>query len=334
MNLSTFSRAPRRTAALLFGFSLLLAGCTESKKPEGQAKDVAQSSASSEEKTAAPKEGKEEKDKGESGAAKAAAKIISDLPEKKLVDPVVNPKNQAPYTGPTGTLRGVVRASGDRAPELSKVLAKMEPSCDRSRSVYGVLFREGPNRELADVLVAVTKYEGYVPPKDVEVKVWGKGCAWDKRTYAMTYGQRLEIHGVDNRPYVPELLGQPMPAQLFVLPTAPPVQIAPKKPGRFQLVDSMRLYSIAEVYVLPYSTADVTELDGVFEISGIPVGNAGEAQVQVNALLPQTGATVGKTVIIKAGETATVDFELPFDQKEYDKLPKPTPLDELPGPDE
>lgn len=325
MNLSTFSRALRFPGASLFGFSLLLAGCTESKKPESEPKDAAPAS-SGEEKTA-PEEPKKPKD--ESGAASAAAKIISDLPEKSVVDPIVNPKKQAPYAGPTGTLKGVVRASGDRPPELPDVLAKMESSCDRSRRVYGVLFREGPSRELADVLVAVTKYDGYVPPKETEVEVWGKGCAWDKRTYAMTYGQRLEIHGADNRPYVPELLGQPMPAQLFVLPTAPPVQIAPKKPGRFQLVDSMRLFSVAEVYVLPYSTADVTELDGAFEISGIPVG-----EVQVNALLPQTGATSGKTATIKAGETTLVDFELPFDQKAYDKLPKPTPLDELPGPDE
>jgi hypothetical protein len=192
-----------------------------------------------------------------------------------------------------------------------------------------VLFREGEKRELADVLVAVTKYEGYVPSQEVDVKVWGKGCAWDKRTFAMTHGQRLQIHGVDNRPYVPELLGQPMPAQLFVLPTAPPVQIAPKKPGRFQLVDSMRLFSVAEVFVLPYATIDVTEADGTFEITGIPVG-----EIQINALLPQTGATDGKAVKIEAGKATVVDFELHFDRAAYDKAPKPTPLDELPAPGE
>lgn len=334
MNLSPFPRVKRGAAPALLGFSLALGSCTESKKLESElAKATEAGSERPENEKKRDEVTKDDKvaedEKAEGGSAKAAAKIISDLPDKKLLDPIVNPTNQKPYVGPTGTVKGVVRASGDPAPELPNILAKIEPSCDRARSVYGVLFREGKGRELADALVAVTKYDGYVPAKEVEVKVWGKGCAWDKRTYVMTYGQRLQIHGVDKRPYVPELLGQPMPAQLFVLPTAPPVQIAPQKPGRFQLVDSMRLFSVSEVYVLPYATADVTELDGVFEIKGIPVG-----EVQVNALLPQTGATLGKTVTVKANETTIVDFELPFDRKEYDKLPKPTPLDELPGPDE
>lgn len=321
MNLSTFPRPRRRVVIPFLGLGLFLIGCTESKKESGP-KPVAEQVAEKKEKAAEPTQAGD-------ASAKAAAKIISDLPDKKLVDPVVNPKGAAPYSGQTGSVKGVVRATGDPAPELPNVLAKIESSCDRARKVYGVLFREGKERELADVLVAVTKYEGYVPSQEIDKKVYGKGCAWDKRTYAVTYGQRLEIHGVDNRPYVPELLGQPMPAQLFVLPTAPPVQIAPKKPGHFQLVDSMRLFSVADVYVLPYPTTDVTEVDGTFEVKGIPVG-----EVQINALLPQTGATVGKTVVVKAGEATIVDFELPFDQEAYDKLPKPTPLDELPGPDE
>ena len=321
MNLSSFSWPLARAVIPLLGLSLLFVGCTESKKENVTPPTP---------KPAVEQEKKEvEATRSDEVSAKAASKIISDLPDKKLVDAVVNPKALPPYVGPTGSVRGVVRATGDPAPELPAVLAKIEQSCDRARSVYGVLFREGEKRELADVLVAVTKYEGYVPSQEIDRKVFGKGCAWDKRTYAVTYGQRLQIHGVDNRPYVPELLGQAMPAQLFVLPTAPPVQIAPKKPGHFQLVDSMRLFSVAEVYVLPYPTADVTELDGTFEVEGIPVG-----EVQINAFLPQTGATVGKTVTVKAGEATVVDFELPFDRKAYDKLPKPTPLDELPGPEE
>ena len=85
---------------------------------------------------------------------------------------------------------------------------------------------------------------------------------------AMTFGQRLSIDGADALTYVPEILGQPMPAQLFVLPTAPPVMLPPKKPGRSKLVDSVRLYNVAELFVLPYATTDVTGLDGKFEIAG------------------------------------------------------------------
>src|SRR5690606_22961194 len=104
-------------------------------------------------------------------------------------------------------------------------------------------------------------------------------------------------------------------------------QIPPKKPGRYQLVDSMRLYNVAEVYVLPYATATVTKANGTFELKGIPVG-----EVQINALLPQTESTEGKTVTVEAGKVTEVTFELPFDRAAYDKKPKPTPLDELPAP--
>jgi hypothetical protein len=143
----------------------------------------------------------------------------------------------------------------------------------------------------------------------------------------VTFGQRLSITGADNQPYVPEILGQPMPAQLFALPTAPPVGLPPKQPGRFKLVDSMRLYNVAELFVLPYATVDVTEIDGKFEITGIPVG-----KVKINALSPQTGAVDGKEITISADQTTEVNFELSFDKAAYDAAPKATPLDEIPGP--
>lgn len=315
-------------SALIVGCFLAAAGllssaCTEKKKPEKGAGDGVPPAAASGD---APKNGEPDASKP---SAKEAAKIMAPLPGADLVDPVVNPRKLPAYTGPTGTIVGVVKATGDKAPELPKVLSKVEQNCTRARSMFGVLFREGPERELADVLVAVTQYDGYVPSKGTDVEVWGEGCAWESRTIAMTYGQRLTIKGADNRPYVPELLGQPMPAQLFVLPSAPPVQIPPKKPGRYQLVDSMRLYNVAEVYVLPYATATVTKADGKFELKGIPVG-----EVQINALLPQTESTEGKTVKVEAGKVTEVTFELPFDQAAYDKKPKPTPLDELPAPGE
>jgi hypothetical protein len=261
-------------------------------------------------------------------SAKAAAKIISALPDEAFVQSVVNPQKLAPYSGATGSVRGVVFATGDPPPPHPEVLAKMDATCTTSRTMYGSLFREGPQHELADVLVAVTEYKGFVPAKSPGVKVLAQGCAWPARTIAMTFGQNLMIDGADNRPYVPELLGQPMPAQLFVLPTAPPVELPPKKPGRFKLVDSMRLFSVAEVFVLPYATAAVTDEVGRFEITGIPVG-----KVKVNALLPQTGAVAAQEVTIEADKVTELKFELSFDRAAYDKKEKPTPLDELPAPE-
>src|SRR5690606_13183485 len=96
-------------------------------------------------------------------SAKEAAALISNLPPADRVQKVVNPKNAAPYAGKTGTVRGIVRATGDPAPALPQVLAKMDANCTTSRVTFGMLFREGPERELADVLVAVTGYDGFVP---------------------------------------------------------------------------------------------------------------------------------------------------------------------------
>lgn len=261
----------------------------------------------------------------ESPSAKEARTLASVLPPQDQVQAIVNSKGLEPYTGPTGTVRGVVRATGDAPARLPKILAKIEQGCTRSAETFGVVFREGKERALADVLVAVTGYQGYVPAPDTEVLVEAKGCAWDRRTVAMTYGQRMRIVGKDKRPYVPEILGQPMPAQLFVLPSAPTLDISPQQPGRFKLVDSMRLYNIAELFVLPYATVDVTDLSGSFEIKGIPTG-----PVKVNAFLPQTGKVVEKEVTIEEGKVLELEFELPFDRATWDQTPQPTPLDELP----
>jgi hypothetical protein len=156
--------------------------------------------------------------------------------------------------------------------------------------------------------------------------VHAKGCAFHTRTVAMTFGQRLVIQGEDNRPYVPEILGQPQPAQLFVLPTMPRVSIAPQNPGLFKLVDSMRLFSVAELYVLPYRTVAVTGLDGHFEIQGIPAG-----PVRIDALLPQTSGVTGRDLVIEPGKTLDINLQIAFDRSAWDKAPKAAALETRPA---
>lgn len=308
---------PSPSAAGRFAFLIALLGLVGCETNKPSSADAA---------PAAPKK-EESSDANKAPSAKDMAQKNSDLPPEAEVQSVVNSRRRSPYSGKTGTVRGIVHVKGDAAPELPKVLSKIESNCTRAAEMFGKVFREGESRTLADVLVAVTEYDGYVPAQTVDVPVKAEGCAWESRTIAVTFGQRLVIDGVDNRPYVPEILGQAMPAQLFVLPTAPDVEIPPKRPGRHKLVDSMRLYNVAELFVLPYATVDVTGIDGKFEISGIPVG-----KVKINALLPQTGAVDGKEITISSGEVTEVKFELTFDAEAYEKLEKPVPLDEIPGP--
>jgi hypothetical protein len=247
--------------------------------------------------------------------AKEARELLAKPVNQAEVDQVVNPKGLPPYSGPTGTVRGVVRVEGDPAVEEPEVLAKIAPDCKAGQAMFAKTPREGAGRTLGDALVAVTGYQGVVLQKEPARLVRGIGCAWDTRTIALTFGQVVRITAADNRPYVPDLMGQVMPAQLFALPGAEPVSLTPRKPGRFRLVDAMRIYSLADVFVLPYPTTDVTDIDGTFEITGIPVGKA-----KVSALLPASMAVSEKEVEISADQPTVVDFTLRFDAKAYQAL--------------
>jgi hypothetical protein len=247
--------------------------------------------------------------------AKEARELLATPVPQAEIDKVVNPKGLPPYSGPTGTVRGVVRVEGDPAVAEADVLAKIAPDCKAARAMFEKTPREGPGRTLADALVAVTGYPGVVLQKEPTHLVRGVGCAWDTRTIALTFGQVLRITAADNRPYVPDLMGQFMPAQLFAMPGAEPVSLPPRKPGRFRLVDAMRIYSLADVFVVPYPTVDVTDIDGTFEITGVPVGKA-----KVSALLPASMAVSEKDVEVSADQPAVVDFTLRFDAKAYQAL--------------
>lgn len=231
----------------------------------------------------------------------------------------VNPKNEQPYRGPTGTVRGVVTMKGDQPPVLPDVAEKIPDKCKNARSVYGRLFREGMVRSLADALVTVTEYQGFIPAKGQAVTLDTEGCAFPSRTIALTFGQRLDVLSKDGEPYVPKLLGGQMRADMIAVPGGSAVKLYPHVPGRYTLIDQMHLFMTADVFVLKYATFDVTGLDGKYEISGIPVG-----EVSVNALLPSIMATTQKKVKIEEGKTVELNLELEFDAKKLTpEKPKP-----------
>jgi hypothetical protein len=245
---------------------------------------------------------------------KLPAPVASGLPDPAYVSSIVNPDGMAAYDGPTGTVRGRVIAKGDKAPELPAVLAKVPAHCGAGRETYGRLFREGPGRTLADVLVAVTGYKGYVAEPSATVRLEAKDCSFGTKTIAMTLGQRIEVLSKDAEAYVPELLGERGQAQLVAIPgSSSGSSLYPTKIGRFILIDNLKLFMAAEVLVLKYPTHAVTGLDGRFEIPNVPVG-----PVMVSALLPVTGASAGKPVSVEAGKpTEELVFELAFDQSAY-----------------
>lgn len=227
---------------------------------------------------------------------------------------VVNPKHTPAYTGPTGKVRGFVTVTGDAPPEFPEALRRIPTKCLGAQETFTRAYRQGADRRLADVLVAVTGYKGYLPARGDAVLVEGRDCAWNTRTVAVTYGQRIDIVSRDDNTYAPELMGQPWPVQLLATPKGDPVFVAPARPGQYLLVDGMRLFNAADVYVLAYPTFDVTGLDGTFEVDGIPPG-----PVKVNAILPITGATAGKEVTVVADQTVEVQLEIAFDSEAFKK---------------
>ena len=242
------------------------------------------------------------------------APVASGFPAAELVSEQVNPNAQKAYDGPVGTVRGRVIATGDAPIAQPEVVAKIPPNCAKAVAPYSKLFREGPGRALADVLVTATRYQGYLPEKSAGVRVEADGCFWGTRTIAVTYGQRLEIVSKDDNSYVPELLGERGQPQIVATPhEAATSTVLPTEPGRFVLVDNLRLFMTAEVLVLKYPTHAVTGLDGRFEIPNVPVG-----KVTVSSYLPQTRAAQERSVTVEAGKaTEEIVFELPFDAAAY-----------------
>jgi len=246
-------------------------------------------------------------------AFKPAAPVASGLPGvPELVSKVVNPQNEPAYSGPTGAVSGVVTGSGDLPPVATAHLAQIKGACPEGRELYGHIFREGMMRSLADVLVAVTGYSGYLPEKEPKQTVAARGCAYNTRTIALTFGQTIDVVSKDGEGYAPNLLGSHMKAQLLALPGGAPSKLYPPEPGHYALTDDLKVFMLADVFVLKYSTHDVTSLDGHYEIKGIPVGKA-----RISALLPATQVVVEKDIEIKAGETLNLPLQIAFNAKAY-----------------
>ena len=234
------------------------------------------------------------------------------------IESVVNPQHLPPYAGPKGAVEGVIRVKGDPPPKRD---VNIPFECGEAYATYGKVFREGNDRALADAMVAVTGYEGYIPATADAYPVSIHGCAYDRRTLVLTYGQRIEVTNRDpKQSYLPRLDGSNNPAQIIAMPKGDPVKLYPLEVGHYALREDMKGsgWMYADVFVLQYSTHAVTGLDGRYRISGIPAG-----KVKVSVYLPSIDAelhpeqgvpnsSIEREVEIKDGETTRLDIEFPY----------------------
>ncbi len=229
------------------------------------------------------------------------------------VERSLNPQSLPLYSGPVGAVRGVVTVTGDPAPLTPERSSKIPEGCPRALELEQRLFREGVDRTLADVLVTVTEYQGYIKPQAEAVRVEARGCAFGSNVIALVYGQRIDVYNRDPQGYLPRLVGVPTYTLRVAMPGGNPVPIFPPSPGHFRLVDETREYMRSDVYVLNYPTFDVTGLNGAFDIQGIPAGD-----VKVTAFSPALGKVSEQRVKIQAGATQELKLELAFSQAEYE----------------
>lgn len=240
-------------------------------------------------------------------AASAAPSASAAFPvPPEVVAKELNPTGAAAYSGKGGVVRGVVRAIGPASPPSDpRHLARIGDDCAPAREHYAKLFREGAQRELADVLVAVTGYQAFVPATEPAAKVVARDCAFEKRTVAAVFGQRLDVGARGARPYMPSLVGARAGVMMVALPNGDPVGLYPDRVGRLLLTDHALPFMRADVFVLRYSTTAVTGLDGRFEIRGVPPGS-----LRLSALLPVTMQSVERTIEVIEGAVVDQDLEL------------------------
>lgn len=241
-------------------------------------------------------------------AADEGVRRLRESAEKQL-----NPKGLPVYSGLVGGVRGVVRISGDEPPLVPELAERIpEGACPRAHELHRKLYRQGVDRTLADVLVTVTEYDGYLPARGEAVRVEAKGCAFGSRILAITYGQRIDVYNLDAQAYMPRILGMSSYALRVAMPGGSPVPLFPPGPGQYKLIDETREYVRADLFVLSYPTFAVTGLDGKFEITGIPTG-----AVKVTAYAPALGKVLEQRVEVTAGAVKELFFQVDFSEREY-----------------
>jgi hypothetical protein len=252
------------------------------------------------------------------GGKKAKPGPVNELPIPKAeVEAAINRDHLPDYAGPTGVVEGTVYVTGDPAPPL---MGKNFDKCPAAADVYSHTFREGPpradgSRALPDTILEIIPASGYtdaiVREKDPNVHATIANCAYNARTYVMTFGQALEVKNEHAGPlFAPYFENQPSPAVLVATPGGDPVRLYPKNLGRYRMVDRVgNGWLEADVFVIANASHAVSDVVGHFRIEGVPVG-----KMKLNAFHPAIEHGFNADVDVKDGIVTTADVVIPNDK--------------------
>lgn len=249
--------------------------------------------------------------------------------EKANVDYVLNPYNLPAYTGPTGSVEGIVTIEGPAAPSVPVDSSK----CAAAMDTYGKAFREGTPakpggpRPLADAVVVVVGYSGfYVPEKTETVPITvGAGCGYPTRTIAITYGQHLSITNQSLLLFAPLIDSISTPAVMVAPPrgSGEPIKIYPQRAGHFVMTDRLEPFVHEDLYVFRHPLHAVTDKNGHYRIDGVPVGS-----LKVGVAHPGANAQNEVPVDVKADTVTKTDVKLVY--KPAGPPPKPASSEVIP----
>lgn len=240
------------------------------------------------------------------------------FPNERILE-AVNPESLPIYAGPTGVVEGTVFVRGDPALDTKIDFSR----CPAGEVTYGKTFREGPpradgSRPLADALVVITGYSGYViAERRAAKRITIEPCAFSTRTVDLTFGQMLLVQNVDasKKMYAPELSNSAMPALMVAPFGADPVKLYSKKPGYASLDDKIGVpFMKADVYTLLQPLHAVTDANGHFRIDRVPTEGADGkpiAGLELNVRLKAINRDVTQPIpSVAAGKTTVVDVTL------------------------
>lgn len=196
---------------------------------------------------------------------------ISDSELTKLV----NPYGAQEYQGSTGSVEGTIKVTGDPSP--IREFMKLPPECEPAKAVHAPLYRKGPQGELADAFVTITEVNGFVRPHRNDRVISIRNCSIEPRVIDLSIGQRLLVNNEDTMPFIPQVPDKKAIARVAIKGQSP-VPLFLTTIGMYELswlaaLPGSGIPSV-RVYVSRNALHAVTDRNGSFRITGVPIGKA------------------------------------------------------------